>query len=139
MAIAGDFAETEERQEPKTITVREIRKTRRSGGAAGYDEKTLAHSWHVITFDISVKPQIPRPENSEHEPLHPTWLETAIANETVIFVSKHIGQTQRTFHHERYTNMRGKTIDVRPYDKRVPMSIGHLKQTIYRAVAHKTE
>lgn len=138
MAIQGDFAETEERQEPQIITTHEKRQTQRSGG--GYDEKKLTHNWQVITFDLSIKPQQPPTESGEREePLHPTWLEKAIVDETVIYVAKHIQETQRTFRHERYRNMRGKTIEVRAYDKRVPMSVAHLKQTIYRAVANKAE
>lgn len=142
MAINGDFAETEERREPQIIKAYEPRGTRRGqhSGTSKYDEKPVAHSWHVVTFDISVKSLHSHPEESqEHEPLHPTWLERAIADEAVVYVAKHIQETQRTFRHERYVNMRGKTIDVRSYDKRVPMSVKHLKQSIYRAVAQKEE
>jgi hypothetical protein len=140
MAINGDFAETEEHQERQTLTTHEKRKIRRPGGAGGYTEKTLTHHWQIVTFDLSVKPQPQPAESGAHdEPLHPTWLEKAIADETVVYVAKHIQETQRTFRHERYKNMRGKTIEVRAYDKRVPMSVAHLKQTIYRTIASKAE
>ncbi len=141
MAVSGDFAETEERQEPRIIQVHEPRGTRKGehSGTGKYDEQPAMHAWHIISFDISVKTPPAHPDGQEHDPLHPTWLERAIADEAVVYVAKHIQESQRTFRHERYVNMRGRTIDVRPYDKRVPMSVKHLKQSIYRAVARKEE
>jgi hypothetical protein len=133
MAVNLDFAETEEKREPKQLTEREIRKKRVN---TGYKETPVLHTYHVITFDISVKEHvIPASPSEPGEPSHPTWLEQAIKDETVLYVEKHIEQTQRTFKHERYVNMRGKTIDVRPYDKRIPMSVKRLKQTINQAIA----
>jgi hypothetical protein len=133
MAVNRDFAETEERQEPKRFTEREIRQKREG---KGYKEVPITHTWNIITFDISVKPQTVSKEHVERgEPAHPTWLEQAIADETVLYVDKHIEQFPRTFKHERYINMRGKTIDICAHDKRIPVSVKHLKQTIYQAIA----
>lgn len=138
MAVQGEFAETEERQEYPSITTHEKRSYIRPDGKP--EVRTIAHTWHIVTFDVSVKHRpAPVPETQEHEIVHPTWLEQAIENETMLYVAKHIEQTQRTFRHERYVNMRGKTIDVRAHDKRIPMSILRLKQTLYRAIASKEE
>jgi hypothetical protein len=138
MAINGDFAETEERQERRKFTQREMRKVRRPGSGLHYDNVPVTHTYHVVTFDMSVKsPASEQPLRDHQKNNGPTWLEQAIANETVLYVSKHIHQTQRTFRAERYVNMRGKTIDVRAYDKRVPMSVKRLQQTIHKAVASK--
>lgn len=138
MAVQGDFAETEERQAPATITTHEKRPYTRPDGKR--EVKTMTHIWHIVTFDVSVKSHpAPTPEIQAHEIVHPTWLERAIEDETVLYVAKHIEQTQRTFHHERYINMRGKTIDVRAHDKRIPMSVLHLKQTLYHTIASKEE
>jgi hypothetical protein len=136
MALHGDFAETEVPQEPRQIKEREVRTMRRPGG---YNERKILHTWHIINFDISVKSQSSHPERGENKSQQPTWLENAIADETVIYVAKHIEQTQRLLQSARYVNMRGKTIDVRSYDKRVPMSVKRLKQSIYRATARKEE
>jgi hypothetical protein len=133
MAVNLDFAETEERPKRATFIERETRKKR---AEKGYQEVSVTHMYQIVTFDISVKTQIPPIQHpSSNELVHPTWLEQAIHDETVLYVDKHIEQTQRTFKHERYINMRGKTIDVRPYDKRIPMSVKRLKHTIYQAVA----
>jgi hypothetical protein len=133
MAINLDFAETEERQEPKRFIEREIRKQKAD---QGYKETRVLHTFHIITFDISVKPHTISKESLEHgEPVHPTWLERAIADETVLYVDRHIEQFPRTFRHERYVNMRGKTIEVQAHDKRIPVSVKKLKQTIYQAIA----
>ncbi len=135
MAINGDFAETEERPELDVVNEQEIRKVQRPKSGR-YDDVTVTHTYEIIAFDMSVKTRASE-HQYDHETSSPTWLEQAIANETVLYVSKHIAQTQRTFKHERYVNMRGKTIDVRSYDKRVPMSINRLKQTIHKVVASK--
>jgi hypothetical protein len=135
MAVNLDFAEVEERQEPKRVTERELRRKRTD---RGYKEISITHTYHVITFDISVKTHATPIESLEHgEPSHPTWLEQAIQDETVLYVDKHIEQFPRTFKHERYVNMRGKTIDVCAHDKRIPMSVKRLKQTIYQAIAQR--
>ncbi len=137
MAINGDFAETEEKQEPDVITEQEIRKVRWPGSGR-YRDVPVTHAYEIVTFDMSVKTRTHQPHR-DHEPSSPTWLEQAIAAETVLYVSKRVGQSQRTFRHERYVNMRGKTIDVRAYDKRIPMSVKRLKQTIHNAIASKQE
>ena len=133
MAVNLDFADTEERQAPKRRTEQETRK-KRTG--RGYKETTVTHAYQVITFDISVKEEhvIPPSPPEHREPSHPTWLEQAIHDEAVLYVDKHIEKFQRTFRHERYVNMRGKTITVCAHDKRIPMSVMRLKQTIYRAI-----
>ena len=135
MAIHGDFAQTEERQDLDLLTEQETRKVRRPGSGR-YDNVALTHTYEVITFDMSVKTRMSQPPRDQ-QPSKPIWLEQAIAAETVLYVCKRIGQTQRTFKHERYVNMRGKTIDVHPYDKRIPMNIQRLKQTIHKAIASK--
>jgi hypothetical protein len=109
MAVNGDFAETAEHKDPVIITTHEGRATRQAGGGARTDEKKRTHRWHVVTFDLSVKPAPPQAEYREQDESHaPTWLERAIADETVLYVARHMQETQRTFRHERYTNMRGK-------------------------------
>ncbi|HEY4383310.1 MAG TPA: hypothetical protein VGN34_02385 [Ktedonobacteraceae bacterium] len=103
MAVNLDFAETEVRQEPKRFTEREIRKKK---SEKGYKEAPVIHTFHVVTFDLSVKTQAPPIDPLDRdEPSHPTWLERAIQDETVLYVDKHIEQFQRTFKHERYVNM----------------------------------
>jgi hypothetical protein len=136
MAVNGDFAETEERQDFPQFTEQETRKVRRPSSGK-YDEVPVTHTYHVVSFDISMKKRTSSHSSQSHESDEPTWLEQAMVDETVLYVSKHIAQTQRTFKHERYVNMRGKTIDVRSYDKRIPMSITRLKQTIHKVVASK--
>jgi hypothetical protein len=132
MAINFDFAETIDQPEPKRFTQREMRQQRTN---QGYKEVPISHTFHIITFDIAVKSP-PLPKEIEHgEPSHPTWLERAIADETVLYVDKHIEESSRTLRHERYVNMRGKTITVVAHDKRIPISVKRLKQTIYRAIA----
>jgi hypothetical protein len=133
MAVNLDFAETEERPKLKQFTEREIRKQKTDRGTK--EEVPVIHTFHVISFDITVKPYTPSQPIERGEPVHPTWLEKAIADETVLYVDKHIGETSRTFHHERYVNMRGKTITVTAHDKRIPISVKRLKQTIYQAIA----
>lgn len=132
MAVNLDFAETIEQPEPKRFAEREIRQKRTD---RGYKEIPILHTFHIITFDLTVKPHVPAKEPLEpSEPFHPTWLEKAIADETVLYIEKHIEESRRTFHHERYVNMRGKTITVSAHDKRIPVSVKRLKQTIYQAI-----
>jgi hypothetical protein len=133
MAINGNFAEREERQEPAIFRERETRTKRTERGPK---EVTVTHEYQIITFDISVKKSVTPLEGEERgEPEHPTWLERGLHDETILYVDKHIASTTRTFRHQRYVNMRGKTIDVAAYDKRVPMSLKRLQTTIYQAIA----
>lgn len=135
MASHGDFAETAERREPAQFTTHEKHGPEHTDGK-GLGAQHVTHTWRVISFDLSVKqPPRPAPEQMEHDIQHPTWLELAIANETVLYIPKHIEECERTFHHERYTNMRGKTITVADYDKRIPRSVLQLRGTLYRAIA----
>ena len=136
MGVNRDFAEEQEITAPVTRTERETRKRRTDQGTR---ETNISHTYHIITFDISIKPAPIHTEPAEHHEIsHPTWRERAIEEETILYVDKHIEEFERTYRHERYVNMRGKTITVQSHDKRVPRSVKRLKQTIYQAIAeHK--
>lgn len=138
MAVNLDFAEEEEPRERTKSAERETRKRRTDQGT---QETSITHTYHIVTFDISVKPATTTAEPTDYKNIsHPTWRERAIEEETILYVDKHIDESQRTFHHERYVNMRGKTITIHAYDKRIPRNVKRLKQTIYQAIAeHKKE
>jgi hypothetical protein len=74
MAVNGDFAETEERQELPQFTEQETRKIRRSGSGK-YDEVPVTHTYHIVSFDMSVKKHASSHTPQSHESDGPTWLE----------------------------------------------------------------
>ena len=56
MAVNLDFAETEVKLEPKRFIEREVRRKR---AKREYKEIPITPTFHVITFDLSVKAQAP--------------------------------------------------------------------------------
>lgn len=133
LAITLNFAEEEEPKKPLIMVEHETRRRKQDHES---QKANRVHTYQTITFDLAVKPLAPSPQGiHQKEKIHPTWVERAIQDETILYVDKCIDESQRTFRHERYVNMRGKTITIPSYSKRIPRSVKRLKQTIHQAIA----
>ncbi len=138
LILKGTFQEQEETAEIEEVIEKTTRKVPRSDKPHKFTEQAIEHRYRVIRFDACM-----RKARKQREPQEPrgSWVEATLAinPDAIVYVSRHIGKTERTFYHERFTYKRGQTINVRAHDKRIPMKISLLRKKITRVVASKFE
>jgi len=140
LAIEGEFAEEAEpveREVTETITRKEKRKD-----SGKYDERKEEVWFKIVTFDASVKrKERERETGAERSEVSGTsWLDLAIAQNTVVYVRRHFGKSTRNLDPARNSRWKyAREVKVRDYDKRVPMTVAHLQKVITKVVASKYE
>jgi hypothetical protein len=144
LMIEGNFATSPELDEyPEVIeTVRRRAENKGKGGNLKKKKHIEEQQvWHLIPFDACLK----KPERSagaeEPQEARGSWLKEALEldPDSVIYLNRHIAPSSRTLRHPRFTKMQGKTIEVKEYDKRIPVKVKELMQKITCVVASKYE
>jgi hypothetical protein len=141
LAIAGEFAEEAEpimREITETITRKE-----KIPGKGKYKEKKEEARFKIVTFDASVKraaPSVLKNGETPEESASPSWLDLAIEEGTVVYVKRGFGKSTRNLDPLRNPRWKEKrTVPVRSYEKRIPMTVANLQRVITRVVASKYE
>jgi hypothetical protein len=142
LAIAGEFAATETAGWPRR-SEQTTRKVKRPNSGK-YDEIQIQHDYYMVSFDASIRRIRPeQPEQPEKE-ITPrgSWVAAAqeVDPESVVYVRQDFGQSQRRLDPERNPRWKAKrTVEVKPYSKRVPMRVDSLQKRITRVVASRYE
>lgn len=138
LTVHGDLAATETAAWPRhqEQTTRKVKRP----GSGKYDEIQVIHDYYLVSFDASVKRVTPEQER-EVTP-RGSWVAAAqeIDPASVVYVRHDFGKTQRRLDPERNPRWKAKrTVDVRPYSKRVPMRVDSLQHRITQVIASRFE
>ena len=132
--VRGDFAEVPDQHFPIEME-RVIHKVPGKGGKL--QTQALYHQYHLVSFDACIKSKTALEElRMAKQTL--SWLELAkqVDPNSIFYILRSITEKPRTFHHERFVNMRGQTILVKGHEKHVPMKVGTMK--VVKASAFET-
>lgn len=140
LAVSGDLAATETAEWPRHQE-QTIRKVKRPN-TGKYDEIKVTHDYYLVSFDASVKRVTPEPEETHEVTPRGSWVAAAqeIDPASVVYVRHDFGKTQRRLDPERNPYWKTKrTVEVRPFSKRIPMRVDHLQHRITRVIASRFE
>ena len=142
LTVQGELAATETAEWPhhQEQTTRKVKRP----NSAKYDEIKVTHDYYLVSFDASVKRVTPeQPPEDEHEVTpRGSWVAAAqeIDPASVVYVRHDFGKSQRRLDPERNPRWKAKrTVEIRPYSKRVPMRVDHLQHKITRVIASRFE
>ncbi len=140
LTVQGDLAATETAEWPRhqEQTTRKVKRP----NSPKYDEIKVTHDYYLVSFDASVKRVTPEPEEAHEVTPRGSWVAAAqeIDPASVVYVRHDFGKTQRRLDPERNPYWKTKrTVEVRPFSKRIPMRVDHLQHRITRVIASRFE
>lgn len=147
LMIEGNFATSPDLAEyPEQVEAVRRKVEQKSSNPKKKNRKYIEERqvWHLITFDACLKKlgrSVEATAGGEPHETRESWLQKALEldPDSVIYLDRHIAPASRTFRHPRFTRMQGKTIEVREYEKRIPVKVKELMSKITRVVASAYE